>query len=556
MAGNVGIGTTAPTATLTIGANTVVQSTNGIALGIGQASLEFVHATFNNGFGSKFYSVDSGSGVTSLRIATRADSTSWSDAITVIAGTTGNGNVGIGITDPAKKLHVSGGTGNVDNLVLQSAYNASGEGVAMQFNRSGGVLSRIRGIEEGGWNGGLLFEVCNGASSNPGYDGATNIAMKIATNGNVGIGTTAPVPHNGSNALIVKGGGGGRGIIEVWDGTAGKAVFQQVGGDTYVGSLDKGTGNGDLYLLVNGTGLNADTGAVLKANGNVGIGTTAPAYKLHVIGEIAVPSTIHLTNAGTNNAYISESWGINLNGGGQWPVQVRSASFSVGYALGGGTAYGDGNMFIAGNVGIGTTSPVTKLQVAASTNAVDVLRIGNTAGDSGSVQGVTHLAINHFNAGTNPSTRITAYQDGVSGWPGGMYFSTRSLNTDSAPVERMRITSGGNVGIGTTAPSHLLHVAGDVRIDTPDNPPQYNYFESNINYAYGEPGSQEIILGKPDIWLRINVDVPRLQRHRVMQKLTPELKSKIERDGGKIVTITFEHLKNARIFVPTQKPQK
>jgi hypothetical protein len=41
-----------------------------------------------------------------------------------------------------------------------------------------------------------------------------------------------------------------------------------------------------------------------------------------------------------------------------------------------------------------------------------------------------------------------------------------------------------------------------------------------------------------------------------MKKLTPELKAKIERDGGKIVTITFENLKNARIFVPTQKPQK
>lgn len=41
-----------------------------------------------------------------------------------------------------------------------------------------------------------------------------------------------------------------------------------------------------------------------------------------------------------------------------------------------------------------------------------------------------------------------------------------------------------------------------------------------------------------------------------MQKLTPELQAQIERDGGKIVTITFEHLKNARIFVPTQKPQK
>ena len=160
----------------------------------------------------------------------------------------------------------------------------------------------------------------------------------------------------------------------------------------------------------------------------------------------------------------------------------------------------------AGNVGIGTTTPVAQLQVASATNAVDVLRIGNTAGDSGSVQGVTHLAINHFNAGTNPSTRITAYQDGVSGWPGGMYFSTRSLNTDSAPVERMRITSSGNVGINTTSPTHKLHVAADVRMDAADNPPQYNYFESNINYAYGAEGANEIILGKPDIWLRINVD--------------------------------------------------
>ena len=104
----------------------------------------------------------------------------------------GSGNVGIGTTAPAKKLHVSGGSGSVDNLVLESAYSATGVGVAMQFNRSGGVLSRIRGIEEGSWNGGLLFEVRNGAASNPGYDGATNVAMKIATNGNVGIGTTSP----------------------------------------------------------------------------------------------------------------------------------------------------------------------------------------------------------------------------------------------------------------------------------------------------------------------------------------------------------------------------
>jgi len=41
-----------------------------------------------------------------------------------------------------------------------------------------------------------------------------------------------------------------------------------------------------------------------------------------------------------------------------------------------------------------------------------------------------------------------------------------------------------------------------------------------------------------------------------MQLLTPELKAKIERDGQKIVDITIEDLKNARIFVPTQTPKK
>jgi hypothetical protein len=89
-----------------------------------------------------------------------------------------------------------------------------------------------------------------------------------------------------------------------------------------------------------------------------------------------------------------------------------------------------------------------------------------------------------------------------------MYFSTRSLNTDSAPVERMRITSGGNVGIATATPNYTLHVAGDVQIDAEGNAPSASYVPDG---GFGldslvTSSTENIALGKPDVWLRIHVD--------------------------------------------------
>ena len=49
---------------------------------------------------------------------------------------------------------------------------------------------------------------------------------------------------------------------------------------------------------------------------------------------------------------------------------------------------------------------------------------------------------------------------------GALIFGTRSVTTDTAPTERMRITSGGLVGIGTTSPVQKLHVEGSTAIGT------------------------------------------------------------------------------------------
>jgi len=104
----------------------------------------------------------------------------------------------------------------------------------------------------------------------------------------------------------------------------------------------------------------------------------------------------------------------------------------------------------ATKVAVGRTNPVVKMQVTESVNSVEVFRVDNTAGDAGNVIGVSHLGIGFFSAGNNSPVRLTAYQNGLSGWRGGFAISTRNDNADVAPTEKLRVTSDGNLLLGTT----------------------------------------------------------------------------------------------------------
>ena len=215
-----------------------------------------------------------------------------------INGTTIGGGGGSGVT----------GSGTSGKLTKWTGASTLGDSLLSDNG------SRIRmlsgdGIQiSTGWSttvgGGSFFALTNTATSvwqlqqiNPtgGLDwwtlpdgGSWNVRMTLTNAGNLGLGTLTPTPHNGNNALVIKGRGtDGRGIIELHDGTAGKAVFQQVGGLTYIGNLDKATTGGDVYILVNGTGASADISTHFKANGNVLIGSgTDNGNKLQVTGTI------------------------------------------------------------------------------------------------------------------------------------------------------------------------------------------------------------------------------------------------------------------------------
>jgi hypothetical protein len=120
-----------------------------------------------------------------------------------------------------------------------------------------------------------------------------------------------------------------------------------------------------------------------------------------------------------------------------------------------------------GNVGIGTTSPQTNLQVSGITSMdsdarYNIMAFDNTPAAQGVGGGIAF-------AGNYTGTALTAAFGSIRGVKenaaGGDYASALIFDTrpnGGGQTERMRITSAGNVGIGVKTPSAMLDVAGAV----------------------------------------------------------------------------------------------
>lgn len=483
-----------------------------------------------------------------------------------------SGNVGIGTTSPSQKLQVAGNI-KLDNGAIILSGSPAGQGAQTRYisgaattndlwfnvptngryrfavadsqlveiNSSGnvgiGTTSPTSGIHVNTSQSAARFissqgtglEVQGGGNSQPiaiFKDTAASEKVRISSTGNVGIGNTsnsAGDTNNGIPRLQVNTATAGLGEFPLAarfttgsdaGDNSGVSVLINSGNDRgLMISAGREIGNTTKVTLnvVDNEGDEIDTITMKQSSSSssdtyVGIGTTSPGVKLHVnSGTTNNVAYFESTDTTARIVLKDNSGEVHLNAVGDDMVFATSSGGSQKMRI-----------TSAGNVGIGTTNPGGKLTVSAN-GAEGIEFFPNNFTNGNTIQhydrtglaysSVKTIAGDHrFNIGTSEAMRITSagnvgigttspsekldVRDGTitsrdsgnvnyaeldrfagltlkGNGAGSKYISTPNtddLGFKTNNTEKMRITSSGNVGIGTTAPSQKLHVAGNMRL--------------------------------------------------------------------------------------------
>lgn len=241
------------------------------------------------------------------------------------------------------------------------------------------------------------------------------------------------------------------------------------GGASFLGFVDQGaSGNSETGTVVFEVDAGAPANSLkVASNGKVGLRTATPVLDMHANTTDTPAIRLEQNNSG---GFTAQTWDVagneanffvrDVTGGSRLPLRIRP-----------GAPTSSLDIAASGNVGIGTASPATTLDVFGNT-----ITLGSDSGAATRTNNtlkLNRLAMPPFTTGnlsfgvvvaaTTGTDNIAVLGGGSSGMSAAtiVQFNTGATTNTDTGTERMRITSIGRVGIGTPSPDQLLSVNGD-----------------------------------------------------------------------------------------------
>jgi hypothetical protein len=369
------------------------------------------------------------------------------------------GNVGIGISTPGAPLDVQSATNNTfvtTARFLAPNNTTAGNSTLLNFGVAAGTPNSAdwRYVYQGASN--TLNRVDFGMS------GINAPMISYLNNGNVGIGTTSPVSK-----------------LDVTDGSSNN--------NTIVNA--KGSINDFLQYNIQNTSTGTQAQSGYAATANNGSATTGFAWMGINNSAFDFPTAYNI-GKGNDVSFVGSGQDLYLANANN----TKSIIFSTGTAA---TPFFNERMRILnnGNVGIGTATPTTTLEVAN----INTTAFQSTINVSSNPSALTTTGFNS----TNPD--ITKASSGIQflGWngrkEGGIFRQSGALNkshllftVNNTNDVAMTINENRNVGIGTTTPGSTLEVNGAATNTTAFNAAagtSIDFSKSNLAYTTASAGA-------------------------------------------------------------------